>query len=194
MAKKPEFLILTDRAEWRSWLNHNHQTKTEIWLLHHKKRFSGPTIPLEEAVEEALCFGWIDSTLLPHDEKTYLHRYTPRRPNSIWSISNINRANKLIQAGLMTEAGLAKIQEAQENGQWEAAFKRENVDVIPPELETALRSHPGALESYQELRTSRKKQLLYWLQSAKRPETVKRRIEAILKDVRSDHTSDQDQT
>ncbi len=180
MTDGPDFVVFKDRAAWRVWLEKNHLAAREVWLLHHKKRYPGPTIPLEEAVEEALCFGWIDSSLIPHDEQTYLHRYSPRRPNSVWSIRNINRVEKLIEAGLMTAAGLEKIQEAKNNGQWEAAFRREKVDDIPSDLEAALRSEPGALEGYRKLRTARKKQLLYWLQTAKRPETVNRRIAAIL--------------
>ncbi len=183
MSEATAYLVFQDRDDWRAWLTKNHQTASEVWLLHHKKRFQGPTISLEDAVEEALCFGWIDNALRRRDEKTYLHRYSPRNPDSVWSIHNIARVEKLIEAGLMTTWGLAKIQAAKENGQWEAAFRREDVEAIPPDLDTALRAQAGALEAYRALTPSRKKQLRYWLQSAKRAETKKRRIQAILGEV-----------
>ena len=183
MTDEIEYSIFADRNAWRAWLEANHQIASEAWLLHYKKRFQGPAVSLDEAVEEALCFGWIDGALRPRDEQTYLHRYSPRRPDSVWSIHNIARVEALMRSGLMTPAGLEKIDEAKANGQWEAARRREEVDIIPPDLDAALRTRPGALAAYRALTTSRKKQLIYWLQTAKRPETQARRIKAILTEV-----------
>jgi uncharacterized protein YdeI (YjbR/CyaY-like superfamily) len=134
-------------------------------------------------VEEALCFGWIDSTLRRLDERRYILRYTPRKRNSVWSLSNIQRVELLIQDGRMTDAGREAIAEAKKNGQWEAAIRREQVDIIPPDLEKALRSKKGALKAYRDLNASRKKQIIYWLQSAKRSETRRKRIERIVDEV-----------
>ena len=183
MPASPELLTFTHRGEWRQWLAGNHHRAGEAWLAFYKKGVREVTLSLDEAVEEALCFGWIDGKLRSLDEERYALRFTPRKPGSIWSLSNIRRVEKLIAAGLMTEAGLGKVAAARASGQWEAAIRREQVDLIPPELEKALRQRKGAVAAYRSLPPSRRKQLLYWLLSAKRPETVKKRIEAILDEV-----------
>jgi uncharacterized protein YdeI (YjbR/CyaY-like superfamily) len=183
MDESPEHLEFADRHQWRKWLEQHHAEKTEAWLVHYKKGFQESTLRLEEAVEEALCFGWIDGLLRSLDEKRYSLRYTPRRPNSVWSMRNIERVERLIREGRMTEAGLEKIREAKENGQWEAAIRREQVDIIPPDLEKALRRRKGAIAAYRALPASRKKQYIYWLQTAKRPTTKQRRIDKIVQEV-----------
>ena len=161
----------------------NHAVETEAWLVHYKKKYGDQGLTLDEAVEEALCFGWIDSTLNTLDEKRYVLRYSPRKADSVWSMSNIHRVEKLIAEGKMTEAGQLKIDEAKESGQWEAAVRREQVDIIPEELESALQTKEGALSAYQALSISRKKQYIYWLQSAKREDTKKRRIQKIIEEL-----------
>jgi uncharacterized protein YdeI (YjbR/CyaY-like superfamily) len=178
-----EYLEFTDRNQWRAWLEEHHAVEKEAWLVHYKKGFQESTLSLDEAVEEALCFGWIDGLLRRLDERRYSLRYTPRRRNSVWSMSNIHRVERLIQQDRMTEAGLAKIAEAKENGQWEAASRREQVEIIPPDLEKALHSRKGAIAAYRALPASRKKQYIYWLQSAKRPATRQSRIEKIVEEV-----------
>lgn len=177
------FLQFADRQEWRLWLEKHHQDETQIWLVIYRSKFRDQGLDLEAAVEEALCFGWIDSTLNTFDEKCYLLRFSPRKDNSIWSISNIQRAEELTRAGRMTEAGLLTIEQAKDNGQWQAAIQRERVDLIPDDLESVLRGVPGGLDTYQALPDSRKKQLIFWLQSAKREETRKRRIKSIIDEV-----------
>lgn len=183
MDESIQYLEFTDRNQWRAWLEKYHAVEKEAWLIHYKKGFQESTLLLDEAVEEALCFGWIDGSLRRLDERRYALRYTPRRPNSIWSLSNIHRAERLIQQDRMTEAGLAKISEAKANGQWEAALRREQVDIIPPDLQKALRKRKGAIAAYRALPASRKKQYMYWLQSAKRPATRQSRIEKIVEEV-----------
>jgi uncharacterized protein YdeI (YjbR/CyaY-like superfamily) len=178
-----QYLEFADRRQWRTWLEEHHAEESEVWLALRKKAFSPPGLSLEEAVEEALCFGWIDGLLKRLDERRYVLRFTPRRSNSVWSVSNIERAERLIQKGRMTDAGLKAIAEAKENGQWDAALRREQVDVIPVDLEAALRAREGALAAYRSLPASRKKQYIYWLQSAKRPATKERRIERIVDEV-----------
>lgn len=186
MRTPDHFLKFTDRHEWRGWLEKHHQDEPEVWLLIYKKKFCDQGLDLDVAVEEALCFGWIDSTLNKHDEKSYLLRFSPRKENSIWSVSNIQRAEELMRAGRIKEAGLITIEQAKENGQWQAAIQREQVDLIPKDLETALRGILGGLDAYQALPASRKKQLIFWLQSAKREETRKRRIKSIIEEVLRD--------
>lgn len=145
-----------------------------------KKKYRAEGLALAEAIEEALCFGWIDGTLRSIDEKRYALRFSPRKRNSIWSMSNIERVEKLLAEGRMTEAGKAKIAEAKKNGEWKAAIRREQTDIIPKELETVLRETHGALSAYQALPSSRKKTYIYWLQSAKREETKRKRIQKIV--------------
>jgi uncharacterized protein YdeI (YjbR/CyaY-like superfamily) len=183
MRASPEYLEFANRNQWRMWLEAYHAENDVAWLALHKKDFEHAGLGYEEAVEEALCFGWIDGQLRRLDERRYLLRYTPRRPDSIWSMNNIQRVERLIEEGRMTEAGLQKIAEAKDNGQWQAAIRREQVDIIPPDLEEALSLTQGAVAAYHALPDSRKKQFIYWLQTAKRPATKRRRIEKIVQEV-----------
>lgn len=176
-------LTFTDRDEWRSWLKSNHDRATEAWLVLYKKGTRQPSLSIDEAQEEALCFGWIDHMSKSLDGSRYTLRFTPRRAGSIWSITNIRRVARLIKAGLMTEAGLKKIAEAHQNGQWAAAIARERTELVPTDLEKALRRRKGALAGYRSLTNSRKKQLLHWFMTAKSQATRKRRIEAIIQEV-----------
>jgi uncharacterized protein YdeI (YjbR/CyaY-like superfamily) len=178
-----DLLEFADRDEWRAWLESNHATEAEAWLVLYKKRYADLGLTLDEAVEEAVCFGWIDGTLRSMDEKRYALRYSPRRSDSIWSMSNIRRVKKLTAEGKMTEAGMLKVVEAKQNGQWQAAIRREQVDLIPEPLEAALRTAHGALAAYRALPDSRKKRYIYWLQTARREETRQRRIRKIVDEV-----------
>jgi uncharacterized protein YdeI (YjbR/CyaY-like superfamily) len=183
MAKPTNPLEFEGRDQWRAWLEVNHTTEREAWLLIYKKKYQDLGLALEEAVEEALCFGWIDGTLRTIDERCYALRFSPRTKNSIWSMSNIQRVEKLTAEGKMTDAGMLKIAEAKASGEWEAAIRREQVDNLPQDLEKALQKREGALSTYQSLPASRKKQYIYWLQSAKRAETRQRRIKKIVEEV-----------
>jgi uncharacterized protein YdeI (YjbR/CyaY-like superfamily) len=176
-------LNFDNREQWRAWLDKHWAAENEAWVVHYKKKFSDQGLTLEAAVEEALCFGWIDSTLNPLDEKRYALRYSPRKTDSVWSVSNISRVEKLIAEGKMTQAGQQKIEEAKENGQWQAALRREQVELIPEDLENALLKEEGALDVYQALPDSHKKRYIYWLQSAKREDTKQRRIQKIVQEV-----------
>lgn len=188
MAGSIQYHEFDNRRQWRAWLAEHHATEKLVWLILYKKKYHDmkyhdPGLTLDKAVEEALCFGWIDGVLDPLDERRYALRFSPRTQNSVWSVKNIQRVEKLIAEGKMTKAGMQKIEEAQQNGQWEAAIRREQVDIIPKDLEDALREIEGALSAYQVLTASRKKQYIYWLQSAKRAETRQRRIQRILKEI-----------
>ncbi len=183
MSESAEYLEFESAVEWRAWLAEYHARVSVAWLVLYKKKHRGERMSLDQAVEEALCYGWIDGRLKGLDEQRYALRFTPRRRNSIWSESNKRRVEKLIREGKMTKAGLTKVAAAHESGQWRAAARREQTDVIPPALEQALSQREGGLEAYRALPTSRKKQFIYWLQSAKRPDTKERRIQAILAEV-----------
>ena len=149
-----------NRSQWRNWLEENHVKETEAWVIITKKKYHDHGLGLNEAIEEALCFGWIDGIMKSIDEKQYALRFSPRSTKSVWSISNIRRAEKLISEGKMTDAGIKKITAAKENGEWEAAIQREQVDKIPKDLEKELNQVNGALTKYQALSDSRKKQLI----------------------------------
>jgi uncharacterized protein YdeI (YjbR/CyaY-like superfamily) len=183
MDKQKNYHEFNNRQQWRSWLAKNHLYETNAWLILYKVKYRELGLVLDEAVEEALCFGWIDGTLRRIDDKRYALRFSPRRSNSIWSISNIQRVEKLVAEGKMTAAGTQKIAEAKENGQWEAAIRREQVDKIPEELERELLKVEGAVAAYQSLPDSRKKQYIYWLQTVKREETKQKRIAKIIDEV-----------
>lgn len=147
-------------------------------MLHYKKKVARPSLTYEEAVEEALCFGWIDGLLKSIDGEAYALRYSPRKPQSIWSETNKQRVERLINEGRMTAAGLEKIAEAKENGEWDAATAREDVNAIPADLVQEL-ARNKAWASFNKLPASRKKQYLFWLSGAKRPETRQKRIQVI---------------
>ncbi len=171
---KPRRFRTTD--QWRAWLADNHGVVKGIWLLFHKKHTGKPALAYEEAVEEALCFGWIDGILKRIDDEKHMIRFCPRRKNSVWSQHNKKRVRKLIEAGRMTEAGLAKVKEAKANGQWEEAALREDATRVPPELTAALARNEKARQHFATLAPSYRKQFVYWVTSAKRDQTRQKRI------------------
>jgi uncharacterized protein YdeI (YjbR/CyaY-like superfamily) len=173
-------LTFKDRDAWRRWLKVNCGHESKAWLVIRKKSARQECLSLEDAVLEALCFGWIDGKLETLDKDHYALRFSPRRSDSVWSLGNIRRVEKLMAEGLMTEAGYRTIREGHESGQWDAAIKRERVDQIPPDLERILRRRKGALSAYRNLPASRKKQILHRIMTAKRQETRLKRIDAIV--------------
>ena len=185
MGESSGHLDFWDRSAWRSWLEEHHSCRSEAWLVIQKKRSRLVGLSLDDAVEEALCYGWIDGKLRRLDEQRYLLRFSPRRPNSVWSISNIGRVERLSRAGVMREAGLTAVRAGKESGQWQAALDRERTEEIPPELGAALRRTKGAIAAYRQLPSSKKKQYLHWIRSAKREETKLKRVEKIVGQVLS---------
>jgi uncharacterized protein YdeI (YjbR/CyaY-like superfamily) len=181
MRKAPPRQSFRSRDDWRAWLAAHHATAQEIWLVIRKAHAAKAGLTYAEALEEALCFGWIDGILKRIDDEKHTIRFTPRRKNSIWSEQNKKRVAKLIQEGRMTEAGLARIKEAKASGQWEKAAVREGVTVVPPELAAALAENARARENLERLAPSYRKQFLYWIGSAKRDETREKRIRTTIK-------------
>jgi uncharacterized protein YdeI (YjbR/CyaY-like superfamily) len=183
---KPDrrFLAFTDRQNWRSWLDTHHLDASEVWVVIQKKSSPDPGLFLDEAVEEALCYGWIDSTLNIRDEQSYLLRFSPRKPNSVWSMKNIHRVKLLNKEGRMMKAGLAAVKAGKDSGEWQAAIDRENPEYVPPDLEVALNQAPELWAAYRDLPDSKKKQYVYWLQSAKQKETRLERTAEILRRLR----------
>ena len=178
-----ETFLAPTREAWRAWLAEHHATSTGIWLVLGKKGSGVQTVTLEEATEEALCFGWVDSVQKRIDDRTHALRFTPRRPESVWSQSNRDRVERLIADGRMTPAGLALVEAGKASGQWEAATQRDVLVAPPPELEAALTARPRAREGFARLPASLRKQLIYWVAEAKRPETRRRRIDEVITQV-----------
>jgi uncharacterized protein YdeI (YjbR/CyaY-like superfamily) len=129
MNREPQTLYVTDRAAWRAWLEANHASEREVWLVYYKKHTRRPRIPYDDAVEEALCFGWIDSVVRRLDEDSYLQKFTPRKAKSNWCESNVKRARKLIAEGRMTKAGLDAIAEGALDTQFAPKPKSKDVDL-----------------------------------------------------------------
>lgn len=163
------------RAAWRAWLD-RHAGAREIWLLLAKKHVPGRWLTYEEALEEALCVGWIDGLAKRFDPDFRAIRFTPRKKDSIWSEPNARRVRRLVREGRMTDAGLALVRHAKRTGAWAAARRREDADRVPPDLARALAAVPAARAYFEETPPSYRKMVLYWIADAKRPETRARRI------------------
>lgn len=166
-------------AAWRAWLARNGGRAKEIWLAYYKKGTGKRSVTYSEALDEALCFGWIDSTVRRLDEERYMQRWTPRNPTSIWSKVNKSRIHRLIAEARMAEPGLAAVRIAKRNGSW---TKLNDIDRIgrdraaSDEVMRLLRAYPDLTERFAALSTSKRKMLSYWIADAKRPETQARRI------------------
>jgi uncharacterized protein YdeI (YjbR/CyaY-like superfamily) len=164
------------RAEWRQWLAENHTQPDGIWLVTFKKHMWEKYLPYDDIVEEALCFGWVDS--LPRkldDDRTMLY-ISPRRKGSPWSRLNKTRVEALIAADLMTDAGMALIEQAKADGTWTIYDEVEDL-IIPPDLAAALDANPQAKQHFTAFSDSSKKGILWWIKSAKRPATRQKRID-----------------
>jgi uncharacterized protein YdeI (YjbR/CyaY-like superfamily) len=176
-AELPE-LIVRDARAWRRWLGRHHHDSPGVWLVLAKKGVEAPTsLRHQEALEEALCHGWIDGQAATRDEATYRQRFTPRRQRSVWSRRNTEIAERLQAEGRMRPAGLAEVVRAKADGRWEAAYAGPATIEVPPELEQALRAEPGARLAFAQLSGQNRYAILYRIATAKRAETRARRIE-----------------
>ncbi|NOR16444.1 hypothetical protein GQ543_01870 [candidate division WOR-3 bacterium] len=173
-------LYVTNRDDWRAWLEKNHATKKEVWLVYYKKHTGKPRIPYDDAVEEALCYGWIDSTIKRLDNEKYAQKYTPRRAKSIWSRLNIERAKKMINQGKMTKTGLALFKEAGKKKGSKAKVIKKNY-AVPADLKRALTRNKKALENFNNFALSYKKIYVFWIIDAKKKETREKRIKRVVK-------------
>jgi uncharacterized protein YdeI (YjbR/CyaY-like superfamily) len=167
-----------DRAEWRAWLAEHHRDSGGVWMITPRRATGRSTVSYDEAVEEALCFGWIDSQTSRVDDEYAAQWFAPRRPRSTWARSNKERVERLIAAGLMTEAGLEAIERARANGSWSSLDDVEAL-VMPDDLAAALDIVPDGRRKFDESSTSARKMALGWVGQAKRPATRANRIGAI---------------
>lgn len=175
-------LYVSNRDEWRAWLDDNYATETELWLVFYKKPSLNPNIPYDDAVEEALCFGWIDSIIQKIDEEKYARKFTPRVNNAKWSESNKKRIAKMIQKGRMTEAGLAKVTFSLP-GDFETSLKPKATaeQVIPEHIRQALMANSAAWDNFNRLAPSHRRQYIRWIVSAKKEETQLKRAQEVIK-------------
>ncbi len=181
--KYPE-LYPTDPKAWRQWLSRNNDSAQGVWLIVRKKNSQKRGIVLNEALDEAVSFGWIDSKLKVHDEDFYQLLFTPRKSGGTWAQNNKQRVETLIRNGKMTAAGLAKVEAAKRDGSWD---RLTDVDALrlPKDFESALQADISAMCNYESLNDSMKKQILWWLESAKTDQTRAKRIRTAIEKLQS---------
>lgn len=173
-------LFFKHRAEWRLWLRRNHNRRTELWLGFYKKHTGKAWLQLNEAVEEAICYGWIDGKLRRIDGEKHMVRFSPRRPGSVWSRINRERAERLIAEGKMTAAGLEKVEDAKQSGRWAAAYSHKEKPKLPDDLRDALMRDPEAWKNFNQFSNSNQFMYVFWVNEAKRESTRKRRIRQVV--------------
>ena len=171
-------LIVRDAPAWHAWLGKHHADETGVWLVLAKKGTEVPTsLTYDQALEEALCHGWIDGQAGRRDQATYRQRFTPRRPRSSWSKRNTDIAERLRAEGRMHSAGHAEVERAKADGRWEAAYAGPASIEVPPDLAEALAAEPRAQAMFEGLNSQNRYAILYRIATAKRADTRKRRIE-----------------
>ena len=165
------------RDAWAAWLEEQHATSVGLWLKFAKKGSGLDTVTYAEAVEVALCYGWIDGQVRKLDEDHYLQRFTPRRARSRWSKINRQKATELIERGEMKPAGLREVERAKADGRWDAAYDAPSTATVPEDLRRELEKNEPAREFFETLDGRNRYAILYQIQDARRPETRARRIE-----------------
>lgn len=182
MASITETFVARDRKAWRAWLKRHHGDRAELWLVFFRKGTGERCVTYDEAVEEALCYGWVDGLKKKVDEASYAYRFSPRKPGSRWSATNRARAERLLAERRMAPAGLAVVEAARADGTFGAQAPR---DVsMPPALEAALAKDPAARVAFEALPPSHRRQWQLWINEAKREETRHRRVARAVEDVR----------
>lgn len=174
--KTEDSLQFSLQAEWAQWLAQHHAASKGVWLRHAKKGAPAPTVSYAEALEVALCFGWIDSQKKSDNAHYFLQRWSPRGPRSIWSQVNREKVLAYIQSGHMQPPGLAEIERAQRDGRWDAAYEPASRAQIPTDLQAALEARPDAATFFAGISAQNRYAVLFRLQTAKKPETRARRL------------------
>lgn len=173
-------LYFRTRRQWRKWLEKNHATSDGIWLIYYKKASGKVSVKYDDAVEEALCFGWIDSKLKSVNEDYYIQYFTRRRKGSVWSKYNLERVKKMIEKGMMMPAGMSEYQKALDNPKVIYDNSKDEDPVIPDDLMEALRENKTAKDNFMRFSKSSRRMYLFWLNSAKREQTRLIRIGKIV--------------
>ncbi len=178
MADEHPALTVPDAAAWRTWLAEHHEESQEVWLRLAKKGETEPTrLTYDEALEEALCHGWIDGQVRRGDERTYRQRFTPRRARSAWSKRNVALVERLTSEGRMRPAGTAAVERAKADGRWEAAYAGQATIEVPADLAAALNAQPAAKATFEKLSSQNRYAVLFRIGQAKRADTRARRVE-----------------
>ena len=182
MSDKPDYLTiqLESQEQWEGWLADNHASSDGVWLQFFKKGSGKKSITYAEAVEEALCYGWIDGQSKSYNDESWLQKFTPRRARSVWSKVNRERVERLIDAGKMKPAGLAQIEAAKLDGRWERAYDAPSTSAVPEDFLHELAKDEKAKAFFETLNKSNIYAITYRLQTAKKPETREKRMKAIL--------------
>lgn len=170
-------LTFADQGQWESWLDESHATSPGVWLKIAKKATGTHTVTYPEALESALCFGWIDGQKAALDDEYWLQKFTPRRARGAWSRVNRDKATALIAEGRMRAAGQRQVDQAKADGRWEAAYESQGAITVPPDLQSALDAQPAAQEFFATLDSRNRYAILYRIQTAKRPDTRAARIQ-----------------
>ena len=173
-------LAFASQDEWEAWLDAEHATSDGVWVKFAKKGSGVETVVYAEALEVALCYGWIDSQVMSLDERFYLQKFTPRRSRSKWSRINREKIEQLTNAGRMKPAGLEQVELAKADGRWDAAYASPSTIDVPEDLQQALDANPKAAEFFATLSGSNRYAVLYQLEDAKKPETRARRLEKFM--------------
>jgi uncharacterized protein YdeI (YjbR/CyaY-like superfamily) len=176
-----EGLGFGDRVDWRRWLEENHSQENGAWVIIYKKGSKEEGLRYREAIDEAVCFGWIDSRMNSIDGERFRLRFSPRRRGSVWSLLNRERAERLIEVGLMAEAGLRAVEEAKGSGMWDAAYTSRVEPEVPGDLSEALKENAEALENFEAFSNSAKLMYVRWVENAKREGTRARRISEVVR-------------
>jgi len=169
-------LYVANRDEWRAWLEKNSCASKGVWLIYFKNHTGKASIPYDDSVEEAICFGWIDGIIKKLDDERYVRKFMPRRTGSKWSESNKKKAERMMEQGMTAEAGIATIREAKENGEWFRTPMNRKELVIPKPMQQALAKNRKALANFDKLASSHKRQYVSWVSAAKKEETQKKRL------------------
>jgi uncharacterized protein YdeI (YjbR/CyaY-like superfamily) len=180
VAEELPIRLFAGPAELEAWLEENHATSPGLWLKIAKKGAPDRSVTYGEALELALCFGWIDSQKRGFDERHFLQRFTPRRPRGRWSKINREKAEALIERAQMRPAGLAEVEAAKADGRWEAAYEGQRTAEVPADLQRQLDANPAAAASFASLDGANRYAIVYRLEEAKRPETRARRLRKFL--------------
>lgn len=182
-------IYMKSRVAWRGWLQKYHKKKKEVWLVYYKKHSGKPTISYNDAVEEALCFGWIDSTVRKIDDERYMQKFTPRRTGSVWSQTNIRRARNMIDQGQMTGSGLVLFNTIEKKSTTRHAKRVKKKLTIPADLRQALKHDKKAYDNFMNFAPGYKKMYILWVDDAKKPETRARRIQRVVRFARANKKS-----
>lgn len=180
MADDYEIITFEKPAEWRAWLAAHHNDTPGVWVRFYKKASGVGTVTYAEALDHALCYGWIDGQCRSYDELSFLQKFTPRRKRSMWSKRNIEHIERLTSAGLMTEFGMQEVERAKADGRWDAAYDPPSTMTVPEDFIVLLRQHPKAMAFFETLNKTNKFAIAWRLRTARNPETLQRRQAKII--------------